>query len=185
MAELIRRADENVSEQPRPCGDCSFCCWVMPITELQKPAHSWCRHFAEGAGCSIHVMRPAVCRDFQCMWTFAVVLDDRWRPDNCRFMMRPGLGGEVVIDVDPAVPDAWKRDPFFDQIRAWSARRDPPHRLVLVRTGDQMSVIFPEGQVDLGRERPDVPIESGYAARKGQLEPYAYYVRDGVPLPLL
>ncbi len=91
----------------------------------------------------------------------------------------------MVIDVDPAVPDAWKRDPFFDQIRAWSARRDPPHRLVLVRTGDQMSVIFPEGQVDLGRERPDVPIESGYAARKGQLEPYAYYVRDGVPLPLL
>jgi len=169
----------NVFTEPRPCGECSLCCKLYPIEELHKPALTWCQHLAKGVGCSIHADRPHVCRDFQCLWTFAAPLDDRWRPDRCGFVMRPGLANEVVIDVDPGSPDAWRQEPFYGQIKAWSHRRQPPHRMVIVRSRDRLAVVFPEGEVDLGPERMNEPIESGYVLRRSQLQPYAHYGAAG------
>ena len=154
------------------------------MAALQKPAHVWCEHVATGVGCSIHATRPGACRDFQCLWTFAAPLDDSWRPDQCRFVMRPGPTGEVVIDVDPARPDAWRREPFYSQIKAWSVRRAPPHRMVFVRASGRLAVVFPEGEVDLGPERANEPIESGYVLRNGRQQPFAHYGPAGsMPAP--
>ncbi len=183
MADQTPKIVDNVFVTPRPCGACSYCCNLYPIVQLEKPAHAWCRHRAEGVGCSIHATRPEVCRDFQCLWTFAAPLDERWRPDQCRFVMRPGVAEEVVIDVDPADPGAWRREPFYGQIKAWSTRREPPHRIFIVRAGGRAAVVFPEGEVDLGPEQVDTPIQSGYVLRDGRQQPFAHYGRDPWPAP--
>ena len=181
MADPNPRIVDNVFETPRPCGSCSYCCNLYAVEEVQKPAHTWCRHYAEGVGCSIHETRPDICRNFQCLWTFAAPLDETWRPDQCRFIMRPGTANEVVIDVDPDEPDAWKREPFYSQIKAWSVRRAPPHRMFIVRAGGRMAVVFPEGEVDLGPEQADEPIQSGYVLRNGRQQPFAHFGPEGSP----
>jgi hypothetical protein len=167
---------------PRPCGPCSLCCKLLPVAELAKPAGQWCAQFDKAVGCSTHATRPYQCRDFQCLWTFAAPLDDSWRPDRCGFLMRPGpTGVEVVIEVDPANPAAWKREPFYGQIKAWSTRRAPPFRSILVRDAGRLAVVFPEGEIDLGPERPNEAIESGYVWRGGRQQPYAHYGPPGSP----
>ncbi len=95
--------------------------------------------------------------------------------------MRPGPANEVVIDVDPRSPDAWRAEPFYGQIKAWSQRREPPHRMVMVRSRARLAIVFPEGEIDLGPERLNEPIESGYVLRRGQLRPYAHYGPPGSP----
>ncbi len=174
---------DNTFVSPRACGPCSFCCFIADLPQLDKPAHAWCRHNAPGGGCSIHQTRPDICRNFQCIWTFAALLDDRWRPDNCRFMLRSGPAEELVIEVDPEVPDAWKREPFYGQIKAWSTRVAPPIRPVLVRSSGHVYVVFPEGEVDLGPEQPYTPVQSGYVYRDGRNQPYAHYGTDPDPPP--
>lgn len=171
----------NVFTEARSCGECSLCCKLLPIEALKKPADVRCRYVARGVGCVIHASRPDACSDFQCLWTFAAVLGEQWRPDRCGFVMRPGPSNEVVIDVDPVDPFAWRREPFYGQIKAWSRRAAPPHRMVMVRASGQLAVVFPEGEVDLGPERVNEPIESGYVMRKGRLLPYAHYGPPGSP----
>jgi hypothetical protein len=175
---------DNVFVSPRPCGPCGYCCNLYPVPELNKPGETWCPKYAAGVGCTIHATRPGVCRNFQCLWTFAAPLDERWRPDQCRFIMRPGLAEEVVIDVDPADPEAWRREPFYSQIKTWSVRQGPgPHRMVIVRAGGRAAVVFPEGEVDLGPEQINVPIQSGYVFRNGRNQPYAHYGNNPYPPP--
>ena len=184
MADQTSGASDGALEEARPCGDCSLCCKLLPIQELQKDANVWCRHIAKGAGCSIHAERPDVCRQFQCIWTYAAPLDESWRPDRCNFVMRPGLANEMVIETDPAHLDAWRREPFYGQIKAWSKRREPPHYMIIVRERGRLLIVFPEGEIDLGPEQVGASIESGYVLRNGQLKPYAHYGPAGsLPAP--
>jgi hypothetical protein len=176
------RIVDNAFTEARPCGPCSLCCKLYPVEELAKPIERWCPHVVTGSGCAIHATRPIACRNFQCLWTYAAPLDERWRPDNCHFVMRPGNNAlEVVIDVDPDFPGAWKAEPFYAQIRAWSTRREAPHRIFVVRDGGRMAVVFPEGEVDLGPETWNEPIESGYVFRSGRQQPYAHFGPPGSP----
>lgn len=53
----------------RKCGSCRACCIGLEIhfdNEI-KPLDSPCSQLCE-RGCSIYNERPAVCRDFKCMW---------------------------------------------------------------------------------------------------------------------
>ncbi len=150
---------DNTYVSPRACGPCTFCCEVLHGAPPPKPA------------------------DFQCIWTFAAPLDESWRPDRCRFVLRSGPAEELVIDVDPAAPGAWKREPFYGQIKAWSTRVALPIRPVLVRSAGHVYVVFPEGEVDLGPEQGRTPIQSGYVFRDGRNQPYAHYGTNPDPPP--
>jgi len=39
-----------MTDSKRQCGDCSLCCKVLGIPELDKPKDSWCANFAAGTG---------------------------------------------------------------------------------------------------------------------------------------
>lgn len=63
------------------CGGCTACCVVYCLPELNKPAHTPCKHLCE-ARCSIYPQRPKVCADFLCgymLYPWAPEL----RPDRC------------------------------------------------------------------------------------------------------
>lgn len=160
--------------QPAPgrqCGECALCCKILAIEALAKPRHRMCSHFCKGVGCGIYERRPPACSQFVCAWLTTPEMDDSWRPDRARFM----LWGkdQLMVDVDPAYPDAWRREPYYSKLKQASDRRRPGAVDVVVRNGREVVILFPEGEVSLGAEQ-DLPIRSGYRAGR----PFAEYVRD-------
>lgn len=69
----------------KECGDCTVCCSVLEIEELNKPARVDCSNLC-GKGCSIYSTRPPVCRSFKCVWKVSN-WPDKFRPDRCGFMV--------------------------------------------------------------------------------------------------
>jgi len=177
---------------PRPCGDCTFCCKTLKIDQLAKPAGRWCVHCAQGRGCKIYDERPEVCRTYQCVWTQADVLSNIWRPDRAKFLMEsrdasdgpPDLiagrfvKNELIVVVEPSMPDAWRREPYYAQLKKLADRKVVPYTVVLVRIRDRISMLFPEGEIDLGPNRPGHRINSGYEERAGKLVPFASFVEE-------
>src|SRR5260370_14543633 len=104
---------DNISE--RRCGDCSLCCKLAKVDELEKPSGVWCRHCAPGrGGCTIYETRPSVCRNWACSWIVDSSLGPEWRPltrkiiplfENCR--RRLGLR------VEPSHPDVRRRETYY------------------------------------------------------------------------
>jgi hypothetical protein len=110
----------------RSCGACSLCCKLSYITELNKPIDTWCPHARPGnGGCSIYPDRPRSCQDFVCGWLGGELgLPDEWFPARCKMIISPRVPGRNVteqgflITVDPAYPNAWRREPYYEQLLA-------------------------------------------------------------------
>jgi hypothetical protein len=158
----------------RPCGDCSLCCKVYEFMEISKPAGEWCRHFAPGQRCTIHDVRPNQCRSYQCAWTLNEFIDDAWKPDMSHFVMdiRPT---EVLVISDPDRPGSWKREPYYSRLKAISARVQRPFMQVTVLERGNVTIVFPEADVELGPNRRDCTIDSGYDFKDGKRIPYARF----------
>jgi hypothetical protein len=134
-----------------------MCCKLMGVKAIDKAPHVWCGHFRKGAGCGIYDQRPRACADFSCYWLRSPNLDDRWRPDRARFVLhRENDGQALVVEVDPASPDAWRRAPFYDTFKAWAARGAPRGLTLNVLVGRRGYEILPDRDVDYGlvRETP-------------------------------
>ena len=63
------------------CGDCTACCTLYAIPDLDKPQHVTCRHL-RGNRCGIYENRPRMCREFFCGWRQGVVTGVERRPDR-------------------------------------------------------------------------------------------------------
>jgi hypothetical protein len=131
-----------------------MCCKLMGVKAIDKLPHVWCGHFHKGVGCGIYDARPRACADFSCYWLHAPNLDDRWRPDRARFVLhRENDGQALVVEVDPASPDAWRRAPFYDTFKAWAARGAPRGLTLNVLVGRRGYEILPDRDVDCGPVR--------------------------------
>lgn len=67
----------------RECGDCTVCCKVLGIAELDKPVHTVCVNCSTGKRCDAYEARPASCRRFNCVWLTNDTLPDDLKPDRC------------------------------------------------------------------------------------------------------
>lgn len=67
----------------RECGECTACCDVMIVPELNKPANKTCK-YADG-GCRMYEHRPTTCKDWNCLW-ISGEFRDRDRPDKSGFV---------------------------------------------------------------------------------------------------
>ena len=61
--------------KPRVCGNCTACCTVLNISELNKPAHTPCPSLCTvGHGCSLYGQPErddephTICRTYECLW---------------------------------------------------------------------------------------------------------------------
>ena len=100
----------------RSCGDCTMCCTLLGVGDLNKPPDVWCRHCTDDRGCSIYDSRPQSCRDFICDWLYAPptmwsVYNDAMRPDRSHVVVYPGGDGTPTMKVDPSYPEAWMHEP--------------------------------------------------------------------------
>ncbi len=87
---------------PRKCGDCTFCCTFMTVTELSKNVGVTCELVCE-SGCSVHEKKPAECGSYLCWWRdpynkFELREDDRPDKIGLSFHVERDLrhGGVVI-----------------------------------------------------------------------------------------
>jgi hypothetical protein len=126
----------------------------MGVKSIGKPAHTRCPHVRVGVGCGIYAERPGECRDFVCQWLKWPQLGDDWRPDRAKFVMcLEDSGRRLRLEADPAHADAWRREPYYSQLKAL-ARSGAARGLTLqVWAGDRSYFITPEADIDLGVSR--------------------------------
>lgn len=54
------------------------------------------------------------------------------------------------VQVDPGQPNAWRREPYYSQLRKWAAASLPLKRHVLVHVNKATTVVLPDRDVPLG-----------------------------------
>jgi hypothetical protein len=139
----------------RACGECSLCCKLVEVEELSKPAGSWCPHCAPGNGCAIHADRPAECRAFYCSWLISPNLGPEWRPTKCKMVLYvEGERNVLAVRVDPSDPSAWRRDPYYRQLKEFAIKEADGKYRVVVYIKNRVIVILPNKDVDVGIMKP-------------------------------
>jgi hypothetical protein len=140
----------------RACGTCTLCCKVFDVPELEKPAGEWCRHCSPGRGCGIHATRPDHCRSFHCLWMTQGWLGPEWKPERSKMVLTIDPQTRfLLVQVDPGAASAWKREPYYGQLKQWAAASLSERRHVVVFLNKSATVVLPDRDVALG------PIESG------------------------
>lgn len=114
-------------ETRNDCGDCTYCCKVMKVQELNKAANTWCIHCNKGQGCAIYKERPESCRVYECLWlrsqAFEQPLAPSLRPDRSRVVIGTlNQGNDVVLYVSPEARDAWQEPAFAEAMALFFSR---------------------------------------------------------------
>lgn len=135
----------------RACGDCAMCCKLGAIAEVNKPDGEWCTHCSSHMACDIYESRPEVCRVYYCYFMLSM-LGEEWRPTTAKFMLSMMQDGALYVSVDRARPDAWRKEPYFTNIKHWSKTRR-----VVVLVGVKAIAVYPDRIETLGN------LENGYA----------------------
>jgi hypothetical protein len=150
----------------RTCGSCSLCCKLLRIEELDKPAGRWCSHCeAALAGCKIYDSRPGSCRSFHCTWLIDPKLGDDWRPTTANMVLYYDPPAKrLAVHVDPEFPSAWRSEPYYRQLKAWTctaieaARKPSPDAWlmapILVYVDDRAIVMLPNRDIEVGTFTP-------------------------------
>ena len=140
----------NVPE--RRCGACSLCCKLAQVDELDKPAGVWCRHCAPGrGGCTIYETRPNVCRNWACSWIVDSRLGAEWYPLTSKMVLYiEDSGKRLGVLVEPSHANAWRREPYYSQLKHWSREAVEARRQIVVFIKKRVIVILPDRDVDLG-----------------------------------
>ena len=138
-----------MAEAQRQCGDCSLCCKVLAIPELDKPKDQWCPNFAAGMGCTVYETRPPSCRDFACQWLSDPSMGPEWKPSVCKLVLdtKPGM---LVVHSDPAVSKPWRVEPYHSVLKRLAAQGLTRTTLVMVMERRRSIVLLPDREVDMG-----------------------------------
>jgi hypothetical protein len=105
----------------RRCGDCTACCTLMGVPDLEppKPPGVKCAHVC-ARGCKIYSARPSTCREFNCVWVQGG-LPKPMRPDRVGIVFTSD-GERLVGFWDPARPGLWRKNGLPDFLRGVSSR---------------------------------------------------------------
>src|SRR5689334_21390336 len=151
MADITPRPEDVPQLVPgRSCQDCTLCCKLVAVFELEKPAQEWCQHCEIGKGCKIYEARPADCRTFYCGWLLDERISDDWRPSRWKMVVQCEPT-RIVIHVDKDRREQWRKEPFHSQVRAWARAGMAHEGEVIVWEGEEALRIHPAGEQKLGR----------------------------------
>jgi hypothetical protein len=139
-----------IPAQGRTCGSCTFCCKVLGIGALEKPAGRWCAHCKPGRGCTIYEKRPGECADFACQWLVDPRFPEALRPDKVKVMVSGDQGGRIIAHCDPDNPAAWRSPAVFHTLKSVAANTWASAVTVLAVAGRRTWLIAPAAEYDLG-----------------------------------
>jgi hypothetical protein len=136
----------------RSCGQCSLCCKLAKVDELDKPEGVWCRHCAPGrGGCTIYETRPPVCRNYFCSWILDSRLGPEWYPLTSKMILSmENAGSRLCVRVEPSHADVWRREPYYSQLKQWSRVAVEARQQIIVYVKKRVIAILPDKDVDFG-----------------------------------
>lgn len=125
------------------CGACTLCCELLEVAVLHKAANTQCLHCVRGTGCSIWENRPAVCRQYFCLWAVSNKLPENLRPDKCGVVFEPLRDRPIMLALtSPERPDAWRGAHTMHLIEMLLQSGTA----VIATDGTDKNVLLPEGQ---------------------------------------
>lgn len=142
----------------RNCGNCSMCCKLLHVIELNKPANKWCEHCRPGhGGCSIYDTRPHICRSFACGWLMSETVGPEWYPLLSHMILSLGVFSgvqTVTVTVDPRFPWVWKEYPYYSQLKQMAQRglqvkSADDILLVHVRCDNRVWLLVPNDDIEI------------------------------------
>ncbi len=152
----------------RSCEGCTLCCKIFGIPELEKPRHEWCGHCDIGKGCRIYETRPTSCREFVCGWLIDGSVPEHWKPAKSRMVLTTEDGGRrLVINVDTGRLDAWRKAPYYAEIKRMAAAMARSRGQVIVWQGRNAIAILPDRDKPLGPVAPGQIIVTTESAGPG------------------
>lgn len=127
-------------QQHRSCGECTVCCTLLGVPELNKGAYEACSKL--DGNCTVYSSRPKSCRDFECLWLQDIGLPEH-RPDRSGLVLTVtvedcilGKAGAVIV-AHEAQPDAAHRPEnavllqvFVDHTAVVITRKDGPRTVL-------------------------------------------------------
>jgi hypothetical protein len=135
----------------RSCTGCTLCCKIFGIPELAKPRHQWCGHCAIGTGCKIYGTRPQSCREFVCGYLVDASVPEHWKPAKSRMVLTSEDDGRrLVIHVDTGRLDAWRKPPYYAEIKRMAAAMARIRGQLIVWQGPNAIAILPDHDKPLG-----------------------------------
>lgn len=147
----------------KTCGTCNLCCKVLAVQAVPTPRSTWCVHARTKKGCAIYGNHPPACRAFVCEWLRSPHLDEDWKPEVSKFVMRLESDDErICIDVDPDHPHSWQEPKYYNRIKEFSKVAWQGSRHVVVYIGGRVIAIFPEEDIDLGTVEDTDAFAVGY-----------------------
>jgi hypothetical protein len=78
------------------CGQCTVCCILPKILEMDSPCGEYCKECIPNYGCKIYEDRPEPCKEFQCAWSQMEYTHIDLRPDNCGAMFEK-INGTLIL----------------------------------------------------------------------------------------
>lgn len=140
----------------RSCGECALCCKLLDIKALDKPGGEWCPHCSTRQKCDIYLTRPPTCDTFNCGYITQPGVGEEWKPTQSRMIINfSGDAQHVFLIVDPARPDAWRKAPYYQQMKQWAQANNGTGKQIIVSINKRYIVIFPDREVDLGNVGED------------------------------
>ena len=149
-------APSNSAVIGRSCSGCTLCCKLLSIRALSKPRQKWCPHCTAGVGCNIYIARPTECQTFLCEYLHNEDLGEEWYPANCKMVLHyEAHANRIVIHVDAGRIDAWRKEPYYSQIKSWARKAIAYRGQVIVWQGTDAVAVLPNREKNLGRVRDD------------------------------
>jgi len=135
----------------RSCGGCTLCCKIMAVPEIDKQRGTWCPHCLRGKGCGIYAHRPDGCRAFLCGWLTNPRFGPEWKPDRSKIVITVNRDGNGLnFQCDPGFPDAWRKEPYYGQIKKLAAIAAHYDGWISVTERSNLTFVTPEHEFPLG-----------------------------------
>ena len=178
-ADQAAIASSEHERNHKVCADCTLCCTVYEIPDLEKKQGHACVHTHRDGGCDIWGLHPSLCQEFKCLWLRHKDMNALWRPDIAGFVLRLDTDGTTLnIDIDPKRPEAWRQEPYYGQLKIWSEVITRGEGLLVVHLSDGICVITPDEDLYLrGAKRGEI-LETGMEMSLFGPRPFARIVPE-------
>ena len=140
----------------RSCANCTMCCKLLGIVELNKPHQTVCPNCNAGRSCRIYADRPQSCRNFVCAYLLTPLVPEYWKPAASKMVLEIDVRTQrISVHVDAARKDAWKREPYYSDIKRWAANNAIQAGWIVVYQGLDAIVVSATRDQNIGPVGPD------------------------------
>ena len=132
-----------------------MCCKLLGIVELDKPQQTVCPNCDIGERCVVYPSRPPSCRNFYCAYLVTELVPDYWKPATSKMVLEIDVSTHrISVHVDAARKEAWKREPYYSDIKRWATNNALQNGWIMVYQGLDAIVVSANRDQNIGRIDP-------------------------------